>query len=85
MKKFPFLVHSISRLIQEQSLIIPGDRVLVAFSGGPDSTALSDILEQLRDELKFQLALFHLNHGLRGTEALRDQNFCIEWARNRNL
>jgi tRNA(Ile)-lysidine synthase len=85
MKKYPYLVKSVSRLIQEQELIISGDRVLVAFSGGPDSTALSDILEQLREEFKFQLALFHLNHGLRGQEALRDQNFCIEWAKKRNL
>ncbi|NLJ49595.1 MAG: tRNA lysidine(34) synthetase TilS [Candidatus Atribacteria bacterium] len=85
MKKYPCLVKSVSRLIQEQELIVPGDRVLVAFSGGPDSTTLSDILEQLRNEFKFQLALFHLNHGLRGQEALRDQNFCIDWAKKRNI
>jgi len=85
MKKYPCLVKSVSRLIQEQELIVSGDRVLVAFCGGPDSTAISDILEQLREEFKFQLALFHLNHGLRGQEALRDQKFCIEWAKKRNL
>lgn len=85
MKKYPCLIKSVSRLIQEQELIVPGDRVLVAFSGGPDSTALSDILKQLREEINFQLALFHLNHGLRGQEALRDQNFCIEWAKKNNI
>jgi tRNA(Ile)-lysidine synthase len=85
MKKYPYLLKTVSRLIQEQELIVTGDRVLIAFSGGPDSTALSDILGKLCEEFKFQLAFFHLNHGLRGQEALRDQNFCVEWAKKRNF
>ena len=59
MKKYPYLLKTVSRLIQEQELIVTGDRVLIAFSGGPDSTALSDILGKLCEEFKFQLAFFH--------------------------
>jgi len=85
MERFPNLVRSVFQLIQKNGLIVSDDRVLVAFSGGPDSTALADILFQLREGMNFKMVLFHLNHGLRGEEARRDQNFCIDWAAFRNL
>jgi len=54
--------------------ILPGDRVLVACSGGPDSTALFHLLRNLR-HWKLKLVLVHINHGLRGRQALRDETF----------
>ena len=42
----------------------PG-RVLVAFSGGADSTALLHALVALSIQLSFELACVHVNHGLR--------------------
>ncbi len=59
--------------------------MLVAFSGGPDSTALSQILLSLREVMGFEIALFHLNHGLREGEAERDERFCISWARDKGV
>ncbi len=47
--------------IRSSELIAPGDRVLVAVSGGPDSTAL---LVAMR-ELGFDLAAAHFDHALR--------------------
>jgi len=79
------LVSKIKKSIVKYSLISPGDRVLVAFSGGPDSTALSQILLSLQEIIGFEMALFHLNHGLRGKEAERDENFCVSWARDRGV
>jgi tRNA(Ile)-lysidine synthase len=79
------LVSKVKKSIIKYSLISPGDRVLVAFSGGPDSTALSQILLFLQDIIGFNIALFHLNHGLRGKEAERDEDFCISWAKNRKV
>ncbi len=84
MKKYPLLIRLIYKFIQEHQLIVAGDKVLVAFSGGPDSTALADILYKICEDLMFDMALFHLNHGLRGEEALCDQEFCVEWANSRN-
>ncbi|HXF57682.1 MAG TPA: tRNA lysidine(34) synthetase TilS [Actinomycetota bacterium] len=43
----------------------PGDRVLVAVSGGPDSLCLLHALARLRRLLRVDLACFHFDHGLR--------------------
>lgn len=79
------LVSKVKKSIIKYSLISPGDKVLIAFSGGPDSTALSQILLSLQEIIGFNIALFHLNHGLRGKEAERDEDFCISWARDRGV
>lgn len=56
-------------------LIRPGERVLIACSGGPDSTALFHLLHGLSRSWKLKLALIHVNHGLRGRNSLRDEKF----------
>jgi tRNA(Ile)-lysidine synthase len=53
----------------------PGDRVLLAVSGGPDSVALAHILVHLAPEYALRLGIAHLNHGLRGQDADRDAAF----------
>lgn len=57
-----------------------GDGVVVAFSGGGDSTALLHALASLRGELKIKLYACHLNHKLRGEAADGDARFCREFA-----
>ncbi|MBC7217698.1 MAG: tRNA lysidine(34) synthetase TilS [Candidatus Caldatribacterium sp.] len=77
--------RKVLRFIREHSLLAPRDVVLVAFSGGPDSTALAEALHRLRSLLDVELVLFHLNHKLRGEESERDEAFCVQWAQERNL
>ena len=54
--------------------------VLLAFSGGADSSALLHLLCRLRKSYDFPLYAAHVNHGIRtenyGNEALRDEEFC---------
>ena len=50
--------------------------VLLAFSGGADSRALLHFLAACAKEDGFPLTLAHVNHGIRGDEALRDRRFC---------
>jgi len=67
------------RYIREHALCAPGDTLIVAFSGGADSTALLDILAHLPGyELKLVVA--HLNHLLRGEESEADEFFAREAA-----
>jgi tRNA(Ile)-lysidine synthase len=64
--------------IRTRKLIAPGQRVLVALSGGPDSVALIHCLLELarKRDLRFSVAAAHLNHGLRGKSAAADEQFC---------
>jgi tRNA(Ile)-lysidine synthase len=71
--------------IQRHRLLTAGDRVLVAVSGGPDSVALLEVLHRLRKQLGIELALAHLNHGLRGDEADEDERFVRALARRYGL
>ena len=58
-----------------------GDGILVAVSGGADSVCLLLVLSELSQELGIRLAAFHLNHGLRGEEADRDERYVQELCR----
>ena len=61
-------------------MIEPHDAVLVGVSGGADSVALLHILLQLVPVYALRLAVAHLNHGLRGSDADRDADFVASLA-----
>ena len=69
--------------VRKYQLITEGDRVIVGLSGGADSVCLLFVLLELREALDFSIAAVHINHHLRGQEALRDQmyveNLCKKW------
>lgn len=60
-------------------LFAPGDRVLIALSGGPDSLALAHWLAGHRRELAVELRACHVHHGMRGARADQDCEFLLEW------
>lgn len=62
--------------VEEYAMLPEGASVVAALSGGADSTALLYFLCSLREEKKLKVAAAHLNHGLRGAEALRDERAC---------
>lgn len=61
--------------VRQQALLIGGDRILVAVSGGPDSVALLQVLHELHGEMGLHLEVAHLQHGIRGEEAKADARF----------
>jgi len=66
--------------VKKYSLISEGDNILIAFSGGIDSTVLTYLLIKFKDYLKISdIYLAHLNHSLR-KESDQDQKFCEEFA-----
>ncbi|MBW4056413.1 MAG: tRNA lysidine(34) synthetase TilS [Proteobacteria bacterium] len=73
------LVSRIERTVCHQRLFRPGDTLVVAFSGGADSSALLDILSRLPG-YNLNLIAAHLNHCLRGVESDADEDFCREVA-----
>jgi len=71
------LLEKIILFNRKEKLIIEGDSVLVAFSGGPDSTFLLYSLKELKKTLKISdIKALHINHQLRGEESKRDEEFC---------
>lgn len=68
---------SVLQTIRTHHMLKQGDNVIVGLSGGADSVALLCVLLSLRDVLGITLlSACHVNHNLRGAEALRDENFC---------
>ena len=49
----------------KNNLIKEKDKLLLSFSGGPDSTALALLLKKLQKYIDFDLTLFYFNHNLR--------------------
>lgn len=68
--------------IDRRRLLQPGDRVIVALSGGADSVALLHLLISLKEEYNLTISAAHLNHGIRGAEADRDEDFVIRLCRD---
>ncbi len=66
------MLERIERTITAQELIPDGSRILVAVSGGADSILLLQALTSLGRSHQWQLAVAHLNHGLRDAQSSRD-------------
>lgn len=78
-------LHAVLRQVAEavrcKRLIQPGDRVLVAVSGGPDSVCLLTLLHEMRERALLsgvELRIAHVNYGLRGEESEGDEAFVRE-------
>ncbi len=67
----------VHEFITEYGMLMRGDRVIVGVSGGADSVCLLRILCELRETFALELFAVHVNHGLRGNEAERDEQFTV--------
>ncbi len=77
--------EKVRRFVALHDLIASGDRILLSLSAGKDSMALLDIMLYLREAYAIDLALFHLNHMMRGEESDGDEEFLAAIARERGL
>ncbi|MDP2806681.1 MAG: ATP-binding protein, partial [bacterium] len=82
MNKKEDLRSQVKDLIISRKLISPGDQVLAAFSGGPDSLCLLHVLNELSGELQFKLTACHINHHLRGKASQRDAAWAKQLAQS---
>lgn len=74
----------IARTIREQRLFEPEDTLIVAISGGADSTALLDLLANLPGFVP-RLVAAHVNHCLRGADSNADEQFARDLAARYDL
>jgi tRNA(Ile)-lysidine synthase len=83
--RFHALEIQVRQTIREFGMLAPGDHILVAVSGGADSSALVHSLLKLVSEFRLSLTIAHLNHRIRGVEGDADAEFVRQMSLNLGL
>ena len=63
------VLERVTATAREHEMFLPGQTVLVAVSGGPDSVCMLESLVRLRRLFRIRLEVFHFDHGLRKDSA----------------
>ncbi|MFN7934902.1 MAG: tRNA lysidine(34) synthetase TilS [Bryobacteraceae bacterium] len=79
------LLETVAAFIRRHGLILPGQSIGAAVSGGADSLCLVQVLLELRKQIPFSVHLIHVNHQLRGEASEQDQAFVEDLAREYGL
>ena len=77
--------EAVSSALSRAGLDVPETKIIVAASGGPDSTALLRSLQRVGGAVGIELHVAHLLHDLRGAETLADAAFVEDLARETGL
>ncbi|HEY6951549.1 MAG TPA: tRNA lysidine(34) synthetase TilS [Bacteroidota bacterium] len=78
----PSLLSRFAEFSRAFNLLAPGDRLLLAVSGGVDSMVMLDLVQKLKTEWGLDVSVVHVNHQLRGRESTEDEAFVREAARS---
>ena len=81
----PALLSQLVRTVRQQQLFVPGQHLIVAVSGGPDSVALLSLLHRLAPSWRLTLTAVHCNYGLRGAESDGDESCVRDFCQERQL
>lgn len=68
----------VEAFIKEYAMLGEHDRVITGVSGGPDSVCLLFMLCALKEQMRFEVMVCHVNHGLRGADADADEAYVKE-------
>ena len=71
--------------IEKYHMLEEKDIVIAGISGGADSVCLLFVLSGLQKKISFGLIAVHVNHGLRGESAKRDELFTEELCREQRV
>lgn len=61
-----YIKNKVKRTILRYNLAKHGDKILLAVSGGKDSLTLLDIMYTLSQEMRFSIAVLHIDLGIEG-------------------
>ena len=79
------LESRVEAFVRRHGIFVPGSRIVIACSGGPDSLALASILLAFREKWRLSLALAHFEHGIRGEASQEDAAFVRAFSEARNV
>ena len=74
----------IENFISDYSLISMHDRIVLGVSGGADSVALLEVLNELKEKYSLRLFVVHVNHGLR-EEAKEEAKYVESLCKERDI
>lgn len=70
-----YIYERVKSFCDDNCLIEKNDGIVAGLSGGADSVFLFLYLTQIQKEYNLNLCFVHVNHGIRGKEAEKDQEF----------
>ena len=70
--------------LKKSGLIKKNEKILIAFSGGPDSVFLYKLLFYLKEYYSIEISLIYVNHNLR-EDVENDLNFVEEFSKENNV
>jgi tRNA(Ile)-lysidine synthase len=75
------MIDEFKKFISENNLINPGDKILLAVSGGIDSMVMSHLFYQLN----YKIGIAHCNFSLRAHESDKDEEFVRRFANEQHI
>ena len=79
------MLNKIKEFVQRNSLFEGCGHIVLGLSGGADSVCLLYILNALSEEYGYEITAIHVHHGIRGSEADRDAEFCRKLCEKMNI
>lgn len=79
------MYNKVIETIKKFNMLNNGENIVVGLSGGADSCALTHILTRLSGKMDLHITAVHINHGIRGEEAERDERSAEEFCRRLNI
>lgn len=79
------ILEKVERYIADNNMLSRGESVVAGVSGGADSMCLLFVLMALKERLGLDLCVVHINHGIRGASADKDQEFVENFCQNHGI
>ena len=76
--------NKVINTIKKFNLIQSGDKIVLGVSGGPDSISMLNILNEIKEDFKFEIYVAHINHMIR-EEAIEDEKYVQNYCEKNNI
>ena len=77
-------IKEIESFITDHEMIKENDKVLIAFSGGPDSVFLFHALNSIKEKYNLEISVIYINHNLRD-DVRNDIEFIDNFTKQNNI
>lgn len=79
------MLEKVRNLIKSEHMMEDGNSIVAGVSGGADSVALLMVMLELKEEYHLEVSVVHVNHGIRGREAKKDEEYVKRLCKTYNL